>query len=253
MIFDITTSALYADDGTFLHTVHCPMALTPEQLAAIYPGSGDRYCDQCHRRVHRLDDLTDGQAKALFSDDPRACIFSSGRARHVVFLRHREQRDGNARGLPVIRTARHLPMMQAAARQGFRLLLREAAPAPTSGDFKCIVYQHRDSGELWWSGDRRNSHPLDYPLSPDEDEWELVKDWFFARADQPFPLAAYLIPKDLPDLSEVFVEDVIEDWRENSWNQGNSRRVHATPAFWSGEELFLGNFERDNSPPVRTG
>lgn len=253
MIYDVTTSALYADDGTFLHTVHCPMALTPDQLEAIYPDSTDRHCRQCKRRIFDLDRMSDVLAKALFLDDPHACVFSTGRARHIVFLHHREQREGNARGLPVIRTARNLQMMQAASRQGFRPLLRDAAPAPEEGEFKYIVYQHQDTGEIWWSGDRRDFHPLDHPLAADDDPWVLVKDWFFVRADQPFPLAAYLIPRDLPDYTPVFVEDVIEDWRELTWNQGNSRRIHATEAMWTGQFLMLGAAEQDDSPPCRVG
>ena len=75
MIYDVTTSALYADDGTFLHTVHCPMALTPDQLEAIYPDSTDRHCRQCKRRIFDLDRMSDVLAKALFLDDPHAVVF----------------------------------------------------------------------------------------------------------------------------------------------------------------------------------
>lgn len=253
MIYDVTTSALYADDGTFLHTVHCPMALTPDQLDALYPDTADRHCPQCRRRIVSLDAMDDAQAKALFRDDPHACVFSTGRARHVVFLHHRSQREGNTRGLPVIRTARNLPMMQAASRRGFWPIPVEVAPAPEEGEFKYIVYQHQVTGEIWWSGDRRDFHPLDRPLVPDDDPWTLVKDWFFVRADQPFPLAAYLIPRDLPDHTAVFVEDVIEDWRDLTWNQGNSRRIHATEAMWTGSYLMLGAFRRDEEPPARVG
>ncbi|MCC5278490.1 hypothetical protein LMP50_13995, partial [Staphylococcus aureus] len=72
MIYDAHSSALYADDGTFLHTVYCPMALTPDQRDALYPDSADRHCHQCKRRIQSLDGLNDVQAKALFRADPRA-------------------------------------------------------------------------------------------------------------------------------------------------------------------------------------
>jgi len=275
MIYDPHSSALFADDGTFLHTVYCPMALTPDQLDAIYTDSLDRQCSQCDRRIHSLDGLTDAQAKILFRDDPRACVFSTGNARNIVFLHHREQHEGNSDGLPVIRTARNLQMMQAARQQGFKLLLREVGVAPQEGEFKYIVYQHRETGEIWWSGDLRSQHPLDYPIVSHEnlltrvkgwllggkkhqnfsrtrDPWILVKNWFHAQADQPFPLAAYLIPKDLPADTAVFIEDVIENQRELTWNQGNSRRIHASKGHWTGKELNLDDPSADDSsPPAR--
>lgn len=253
MIYDAHSSALYADDGTFLHTVYCPMALTPDQLDALYPDSGDRHCHQCKRRIHRLDGLSDEQAKALFRADPRACIFSTEKARNIVFLHRREQREGNREGLPVIRTARNLPAMKAAHQQGFRLLLREVGTAPEEGEIKYIVYQHRHTGEIWWSSDLRDAYPIERWSDQDPEAWELVKNWFYARSDQPFPLAAYLIPKDLPPHTSVFIEDVIEDERLMSWNQGNSERIHATEGFWTGSALRLGSFEAAVEPPARTG
>ena len=253
MIYDAHSSALYADDGTFLHTVYCPMALTPDQLDALYPDSGDRHCHQCKRRIHRLDGLSDEQAKTLFRDDPRACIFSTAKARNIVFLHRREQREGNREGLPVVRTARHLQAMQAAHRQGFRLLLREVGTAPQAGEHKYIVFQRQHTDEIWWSGDRRRAHPVEFLSEAVDDPWRLVKDWFYVRSDQPFPLAAYLIPKDLPPYTSVFIEDVIEDERQMHWNQGNSQRIHATEGFWTGLELRLGSFEAAVEPPARTG
>lgn len=253
MIYDAHSSALYADDGTFLHTVYCPMALTPDQLDALYPDSGDRHCHQCKRRIHRLDGLSDEQAKTLFRDDPQACIFSTVKARNIVFLHRREQREGNREGLPVIRTARHLPAMKAAYRKGFRLLLRDVGTAPQEGERKYIVYQHQHTGEIWWSSDLRDTRPLDFVSEQDEEPWLLIKDWFYARSDQPFPLAAYLIPRDLPPYASVFVEDVIEDKRIRMWNQGDSNRVHASEAYWTGADLHLGMFDSDPEPCVSVG
>lgn len=246
MIYDAHSSALYADDGTFLHTVYCPMALTPDQLDALYPDSGDRHCHQCKRRIHRLDGLSDEQAKVLFRDDPSACIFSTAKARNIVFLHRREQREGNRDGLPVIRTARNVPAMKAASVQGYRLLLREVGVMPTEGEFKYFLFQHDVTGAIWWGSDLRDFFPPDYLTAEGDSHWSILKEWFYARSDQTFPLAAYLIPKSLPPNTAVFIEDVIEDKRRAIRNQGNSDRVHAISGFWTGEDLIVGTPEDDS-------
>ena len=72
-----------------------------------------------------------------------------------------------------------------------------------------------------------------------EDEWKLISDFVYARADRPFPLAAYLVPKDLQPGTSVFVEDVIGDISVAFWNQGNARRLVSSVATWDGTEIVL--------------
>jgi hypothetical protein len=62
------------------------------------------------------------------------------------------------------------------------------------------------------------------------------------------PYAAYLIPADIEVGETVWIEDVIEDIVQGSWNQGDTFRLNCCEATWDGTELII-NFKprRDNT------
>jgi len=73
----------------------------------------------------------------------------------------------------------------------------------------------------------------------DLQKWQEVSDWFWTVPDLPFPLGAYLIPPDLAEDEEVFVEDVLEDIFDEFWNQGNADRRAQSRATWTGGDLVF--------------
>jgi hypothetical protein len=83
----------------------------------------------------------------------------------------------------------------------------------------------------------------------DISDWALIRDWFFARPDRPFPLAAYAVPKNLYIGTRVFLEDLIEDSFQAIWNQGNAQRRIKSPARWNGKDLIIDPPEE----PMMTG
>jgi hypothetical protein len=91
-------------------------------------------------------------------------------------------------------------------KRGFRVVLKHAGPASDIGA-KYKVYQHKITGEVWWTGDYR----ADGPSHGSYQDSELAADRFHHRTDWPFPLAAYLVPRGLKRGQRVFLEDVIED------------------------------------------
>lgn len=193
MIFDPITSALYDDTGKFLKTVFCPLALHPEQLRELNSSARERYCSFCRKNVLSLDALSDEEVRTAVSNDPNLCVFASPSARNIRFLTQPNGfRMGNPQGLPVITSLRSLPTMQHAASLGYRLVFRDVGQAPDFGDSKYIVYQDSHGGELWWSGDLREGFP-----SPQDDgekrDYRLIRNWFYARSDRPFPLGAYAV------------------------------------------------------------
>lgn len=238
MIFDQMTGALYADDGAFLKTVHCPLALRPEQLVQSSNGASDRFCNSCQKTIRCIDDLTDSDVQAALSEDESLCVFSTPKAKNIVFLRPTGATQNNYAGLPVVRTMRSLEAMADAQARGFDLILESTNENSEFGEDKYLVYQNKSTGKLWWSGDYRNAGPTsEKPWSPDASEWELIRDWFYARSDRPFPLAAYAVPKDLPIGSRVFLEDLIKDVLMSVWNQGNAKRVISSNAIWDGAKF----------------
>lgn len=249
MIFDPRTNALYADDGEFLKTVHCPMALRVQDLDRLAADSPDRFCHHCDRSIRNADDMTDADMReSLQAEGGDLCIFASCEAKHIVMLRPQAagREIPNHEQLPVVRTARTLVAIQDAFKRGFRPLIRKGGPTSEVGP-KCQLWQRRDTGEVWASGDFRSSPWTDLPEQTPEDAWHVVADWFHYRPDWPFPFAAYLLPPGLELGARVFLEDLIEDIPLVYWNQGDSYRLLSANATWVGDEFEV---ERDSSDLV---
>jgi len=69
--------------------------------------------------------------------------------------------------------------------------------------------------------------------------WEVVVPWVFIRSDKTFPVAGYVIPPDLPDETEVWVEDVAEEIFTVFWSQGTSERTVSSYATWRDGDLVF--------------
>lgn len=240
MIFDQLTGALYADDGAFLKTVRCPLALRSEQLVQVSTDTSDRFCNFCQRSIRCIDELQDSDIKSALTDDESLCIFATPKAKNITFLQPIGAVYGNYENLPIIKTMRSLEAMADAQVRGFDLVFKDAGEGSTFGPEKYLVYQHKPTGKLWWSGDYRNPAPtVEEACGSDSNEWKMVRDWFYARPDRPFPLAAYAVPRDLKLGARIFIDDVIEDVLQTTWNQGNSVRIVSGAATWNGTDFDL--------------
>jgi hypothetical protein len=245
MIFDPLSGALYADDGSFLKTVYCPLALSPEKLSVDGESSKDRFCNACKKTVICIDQLTDKQVNSAVSSDPLACVFATPSARNITFLKPIGMAFENGIEIdPLIRSVRSLEAMNDAQIKGYKLVFRRTGEDYSFGDFKFILFQNNKTGALWWSGDFRDSQPPGSShhehKSPEADnEWTLIQGWCNLRPDRPFPLGAYLIPKNLTVNTRVFLEDVIEEIPLEYWNQGNAFRLVSSQAYWNGTDVTI--------------
>lgn len=89
---------------------------------------------------------------------------------------------------------------------------------------KFALYQNSITGEIKTVGDYRSIISKTSELH--EEIWQEVIPFTYYYANyQEEPVAAYLIPKDLKDNSEVFVPDPIEDLIGSTWNQGDCYRA----------------------------
>ncbi len=241
MIYDPILHALYANDGTFLKTVHCPKALKIRDLLPIGQGS-NRFCESCKSEVVHIGDMSDDEVIKLLLDDedykPTPCVFAGPAAKNIVFLRHESGTYEPNDGLHVIKTARSIAEMEEGWRDGFWPLMYFCGTPNKIGQH-LVVYQNKKNGQIWTSGDARRRVPDPESCSEPDYPWELVFDWFFYRSDHPFPLAAYLLPKNLTVGTKVYLEDVIEDYPDKIGPQGFSKPVCASPAIWDGTKFTL--------------
>lgn len=234
MIFEPRSGALYADDGEFLKTVYCPMALRVKDLAELPGSKTDRYCNTCETTIKCIDEWTDSDMREALQRTPNVCVFATAAAKNIVILRGAGVREPNAKKRPVIRTARSIQAMQDASRRGYSLVIKQASAPGKFGD-KYRVLRHKETGEIWFSGDYRS----EFPDAMSAKDWQVVADWFFHQPETPFPLAAYMLPPDVEDYDMVYLEDVIEEVSAEHSNQGNSQRLISSTALWTGRDFIL--------------
>lgn len=78
----------------------------------------------------------------------------------------------------------------------------------------------------------------------ENDQWlEVVPFTSYYPYYQESPIAAYLIPNDLPDGTGLLIEDPIEDVVGTTWNQGDAYRTSAIPGKLEGRRVVLGKKE----------
>ena len=54
-----------------------------------------------------------------------------------------------------------------------------------------------------------------------------------------FPFAAYLVPKDISHGSKVYVPDIIENFIESRWNQGDVYRLNDGFGIFTGDDIVF--------------
>lgn len=269
-IYDEKTSSLYAPDGTFLKKVFCPKAKHWNQL--IVEDGEDRWrgCSECGERVINLDVIDVEAAIARlarkeadeddipFDEIPESwlhvCVHASTQSGRVIFLEDREaippiEKSASRRsGAPVILTARTISDINRAASMGYWPDVRMLEYDTSSLDAKLTIGQHEATGMIEISRDYRMAYGLKrrIPSYYSEEEETEVNKWKeiipFTRYYphyQPLPIAAYLIPNDLPDGTEVIVKDPIEDIVGAVWNQGDNIKAENVPGYISGRKVIL--------------
>lgn len=145
----------------------------------------------------------------------------------VVTKRSSEPRDSPG-GRRVIKTARTVEDINAAARQGFKPLVKLVRPGEDI-HYMVAVFQDPETGEIELSGDRR------YPSGGRK----VVDYMLYYPYHFPNPFAAYLVPRDVTTGEEVWLEDLIEDLVGVYGNQGYQPRLAAAPAVWTGRDFEI--------------
>lgn len=219
-IYEEKTSRLYAPDGTYLKTLSCPKAIDWNQLIMDDPLDRSRGCNQCGERVLNLDMMPTEDVLAAFDAvhafDLKPCVAASRNSDKVIFLKdeskpsHISQKDG----LPLIHTARTYEDINRAASAGFWPDVRWIDYKDSTFVTKLSIGQDPVTGQIDASGDYRSM--------PNN---AIIPFKQFYPYYQSAPIAAYLIPKDLPDGTEVIVADPIEEIVGFEWNQGDCHKA----------------------------
>mgnify|MGYP001199613679 CR=1 FL=1 len=157
----------------------------------------------------------------------------------------RKVRSPNATpNLRVIKTARTVESINAAAQAGFRPLVKPVVPSPAIKT-KFAVNQNIVTKEIQVARDYR-----DYDRDPDTEQ--VIDFTFYYPYVWENPFAAYLIPQDLVAGERVYLEDLIEDYVGLQWNQGDVYRLEGCEAIWNGQSFEV-QYDPDATPGHAVG
>jgi hypothetical protein len=131
-------------------------------------------------------------------------------------------------------TARDKNSINAGVKNGYWPLVKKVEPSKEIRS-KFSVIQNKKTGEIEVSGDYRSRF-----WGENADDFEIVIDWtsYYPHSFKS-PFAAYLIPADIQIGERVFVEDLIEDFIGEKWNQGDTYRLASCEAIWNGTDLEI--------------
>lgn len=280
-IYDEKSSVLYAPNGQPLKRVHCPKAMHWNQLTVEDGEERWRGCTECRERVVNLDVMDVREAVAMLAmRGSKVCVHGSAASGRVIFLKDRSairpasEVKLDEEGRTVIQTVRSATEINRAVNLGYWPDVRLVTFDTKNLSAKISVGQHAETGRIRLSGDYRlrfrraddaswlerkaemeeveaagTANEDDEAMESlreqcEEDQWlEVVPFTSYYPHYQASPIAAYLIPRDLPDGASLLVVDPIEDVVGSNWNQGDSYRVGAIPGKLEGRRVVLGKRE----------
>jgi hypothetical protein len=140
-------------------------------------------------------------------------------------------------GLLIIETARSIELINEAAKQGLRPVVKPVQPLPEINS-KYAVFQNTETGEIMVYGDYRG-------IKHSEPWKQIIPFTRYYPHKWDCPYAAYLVPKDIRIGDQVFIEDLIQDLVGMTWNQGDKYRLKHCVAFWNGEDFDL-DYDENN-------
>lgn len=217
-IYDEKTSSLYSPEGEFLKVVSCSKAKHWNQLIADEGENRWRKCEECSENVVDLDALETDKAIELIGDDwSSACIHASRNSENVIFLKDKNSipaaHEFETVNRVVIKTARTIEDINRAANMGYSVDIRRVFHDTEKLYSVMTIGQDPQTGRIDISGDCRYSFQASTFDTGSISSYKEIFPFFeYYPYFQPSPIAAYLVPKNTPDGTEVIIEDPIEDF-----------------------------------------
>ena len=199
-------------------------------------------CTECAERVINLDVVSVDQAWTELRANSSACLHASSESDNVIFLEDRPLclPETNPNDCPddnevVIYTARSIDQINRAANMGYWPDVRWVeykGEHSTLMSSSINIFQDETSGRLVVLDNAEDPRLYSRPTIPQGCKEVIAERHFYPRYQEQ-PIAAYLIPIDLPDGTEVVVSDPIEDI-VNGWE-----RAFAVPAIVRNRKVIL--------------
>lgn len=237
------TSIIYAPDGTPLKKLYCPKAKKWNQLV-VDPGEARwRGCHECNEKVYDLDRISLDKSLNLFrSRYSKDCVHVSDNSQNVIFLIDQSAviPVKEVSGSPIkIQTVYGKADIARGYAMGYWPDVRIIKPDPKL-NAKVSVGQHPETGEIHYSHDYRTSFSMNEGDDPTvEGVQELHPFFSYYPYHRREPVAAYMVPKGLPNGTRVLVDDPIENIIGTTWNQGGGWKPDNVPGYVENNKVVL--------------
>lgn len=249
MKFYPSTLWLVSETGQYLKKLKCPLyknwnALVPDPETPL-----KRYCNSCAKSVIDISDMTESDVVMLLKIDADSCFCIRGDAKNIEIVDESPQKlpgakfktcmledDARVDGCSIVLTARSFRQISL-NKENYTVLIR-----PVTIDERIKQKVRIEDNERGYSGyDARG-----YFINDDLTNW-----WHPLVSTYPF--AAYLIPKGLEAGQRVYVPDIIEDFFESRWNQGDTYRFNHGFGIYTGESIQFDYPETPEDSPMWLG
>ncbi|WP_192021461.1 hypothetical protein [Shewanella sp. WPAGA9] len=236
MIIDRENNNLLDSNGQLVKKFDCPLNKQWSHLSTTV-SEKVRFCGACQKDVINITSFNEQQIIALFKVNPKACAYVNfhDATCDFKFINAREKpltcSFENVERLPVINTARDIEAINRAVEEGFTIAIvpNELLDSPTTKK-GLFVDENLDL----------ESRGFDYRFP----EKSLAPESYKVLGKNLSPFAAYIIPRNFPANTRVYLTDVIEHIvGEYCSSQNNETRVNSCYGFWDGEKITLDEHE----------
>ncbi|CAM3051837.1 hypothetical protein [Vibrio rarus] len=208
MRLDLASNTLFSSNGTVVKTFSCPLRKKWSELSWT-ASELSRFCSACEKQVINLTYFNEDQIIALFQVNPEACAYVGFHNAKIQYQFTNNSNDydeddltgcigRNTEHLVVINTARDMCAINRAEKEGYQVLIK---PTDSEEALSSKVRLIKENGVYSYSGyDCRSVVHFDSTTSSTKENLNTS------------PFAAYLIPKNLPTGTKVFVTDIIFEY-----------------------------------------
>lgn len=209
MKFDHTRKTLYAEDGSVLKELNCPIQKNWDSLVVDHATPFKRYCNSCSKSVIDITGFNEKRVRELLEIDATSCLCIKNESKYIDWI-FNEQPNGAEPQRNICQVGEELLV------EGCRLVLTARSHSQISSNKKRYItlikpiHLDEEINECVRLTDNKNgySHSPD-PRTHKYDGSEIYNTWHPLISTHPF--AAYLVPYDAEEGERFFIPDVIED------------------------------------------
>jgi hypothetical protein len=231
MIFDRESNSLKTSKDQLIKKFDCPLSKEWKSMSTT-ASAYVRFCSSCRKDVVDITPFNEKQIIALFKVNTTACAhINFNEALCEIELKGTASfkeccNFNNHSSLPVINTARDIDAINRAVSEGYTVVIEPTKPNDAPESKVCLIQIENGLYKI-------EGYDLRSPV------WMDSQTTYLKSGGNDSPFSAYIIPRNFPANTKVFITDIIEHRISSSWNQGDKYRLNSGEALWDGERIII--------------